>query len=273
MNEPKIGVLQAIWRFFSFAWLRKALAINRAAEKQFTSSPQGISDAFTIHGEELKNRYKALRDAVARVQMVIETDTTCLNDFNREEEGLIKMRDGALQKFESAGTEEEKAKHQAAFERFDARINQIEAEQAALDKRIKETRGSIDAHLRELTKLQNRIKELSREEAQAIAEHISAKTLIQLNDQLQGLSSSVDRGPIEAVLKANRELTAKANISKTLAGTDVEQQDEAYAEEGAMTSSRDRMQAMLATRKAEREARTGTSKTLTPEKKTERPSI
>lgn len=257
MDNGKVGLFAAIWRFFSFYKLRKSLAISRAADKQFTESPQGISDAFTLHGESLRQRYAALRSAVAKVQNIIETDAVRLKDLNEEESKVLAMRDGALAKFETATSEAERQAHQAAFERFDKRTREIEADQAMLDKRIKETRDSIGDHMRGLTKLQAEIEALPRLEGQAIADHVSAKTLVEMNDQLKGLSSSVDRGPIEAVLKRNRELTAEAKVVKTLAGTDVTRQDEEYADAGGQTSSRQRMEAMLAARKAEKTAKTG----------------
>jgi hypothetical protein len=100
---------------------------------------------------------------------------------------------------------------------------------------------------------------------------VSAKTLVELNDQLKGLSSSVDRGPIEAVLKRNRELTAEAKVVKVLAGTDVTRQDDEYADAGKQTSARQRMEAMLAARKAEKAAKTGG--TTEAPKVDERPKI
>ena len=57
----------------------------------------------------------------------------------------------------------------------------------------------------------------------------------------------------------NRELTAKARVSTRLAGTDVNKQDEEYASVGQKSQSSDRMAAMLAARKAEKEAATGAS--------------
>jgi hypothetical protein len=80
---------------------------------------------------------------------------------------------------------------------------------------------------------------------------------VELNDRLTGMQSSIDRGPIEAVLAHNRELTARARVSTRLAGTDVNKQDEEYASVGQKTQSSDRMAAMLAARKAEKEAATG----------------
>src|SRR5579872_1114877 len=137
MNENEnIGVVAALWRFVTFYKLRKALGLARAADQQFTGSTQGISDAFELQRNKLVVQYNGLRDAVAEVEGVIETDKNRLDALNKEEEDLITKREGALSKYEGAQTASNTADmttHKAAFERFDKRIHEIEAEQATLD--------------------------------------------------------------------------------------------------------------------------------------------
>jgi hypothetical protein len=272
-TEENPGILRAFWRLITFWRLRKALGLVRAADRQFTGSVQGISDAFDLHQNKLVKQYNGLRDAIAQVESVMEQDRTRLAELNKREEQVLAMRDGALAKYEEAqrtGDQAAMARHQDAFERFDGDIQGIETEQAALEKRVKETTASMEDYLRQLTKLQNEIKALPREKAQAIADHVSAQKIVELNDRLAGLKSSVERGPIDAVLQHNRELTAKARITQKLAGTDVERQNEEYAAAGRTTTARERMQQMLAARSAERGAKTGEQPAANTE---ERPKI
>jgi hypothetical protein len=67
----------------------------------------------------------------------------------------------------------------------------------------------------------------------------------------------MDRGPIDAVRKHNRDLSAKARIANKLAGADVTVQDNQYEKAGQKSAASDRMAQMLAARQAERTARTG----------------
>ena len=115
----------------------------------------------------------------------------------------------------------------------------------------------MDGYLRQLTKLQAEIKQLPQQKAGAIADFVSSNKIVELNARLNGLKTSIERGPIDAVLEQNKKLTAKARISQKLAGADVERQDDEYRMAGRSSTSRERMQQMLAARKAEREAKTG----------------
>lgn len=250
----------AIWYYATFQFLWSAQGIKEAADRKFTSSAQGVGRAFDLHQETLVDQYNEMRDAVSQVEVVLEADRGRLSDLNKEEEEQIRRRDGALLKYEEAEAAGDKAaaeKHKAAFERYDARIQQIEALQADIEGRVKVNEGQMSGFFAQLTKMQGEIQNLPSEKAAAIAEFVSSQKIVELNDRLNGLKKSIDRGPIDAVLKNNRELSAKARISQKLSGADVNRQDDEYESAGRASASSDRMAQMLAARKAERSAKTG----------------
>lgn len=259
-DEERVGIFRAILRYVTFYKWRKERAILRAANKQFTSSAEGIRDAFEIHADTMKSRYNELRDAVAQVESVSEGKRAELDSLNQEEKKMLELRDGALRMAEQAqekGDTEGLAKHKAAFSRYQTRIDEIEARQAKLDQEIRSYADAMKKHMMGLTKLQSEIQNLPKKKAEAIADFVTAKSIIELNDRLQGLQTSMESGPIDAVLQANQELTAKARISDKLAGTDAALQDEEYAQAGKVASSDEAFEKMLAARKAERNAKTG----------------
>jgi phage shock protein A len=170
---------------------------------------------------------------------------------------------------QQAGDTEEMQKHKAAFERFQGRIKQIEVRQGELTEDVKVQEDRMHGFERQLTTLQAEIQNLPSQKAQAMADFVSNQKIIDLNRRLQGVQASLDRGPLDAVLQANRELAAKARVSERLAGTDVRSQDAEYAAAGRSASVDDDFGAMLAARKAEREAKTGS----TPRQAEEVPKI
>lgn len=276
MLNENIGVIRAIWRFFQFRWLRQALGIIRAGDEQFTGSVGGIRDAFDIHQDRLVNQFQGLRDAVSEVETELEGRRQRLLSLNEEEKDLLVHRDGALVKIEEAKAGNDTAaleRHSQAFERYQTRIDEIEAEQARLKKEVEESSGVMKKYMMQLTALQAEIRKVPQEKASAIADFVSAKKIIELNDRLQGIQTSIDRGPLDAVLKHNAELTAKARISEKLAGTDVRLQDQEYAQAGKTTSARNTMEQMLAARATERAARAGTTPVTEKPAVAERPTI
>jgi len=263
MAGDKVGIIRAIFRYLRYWNWKKARFIIEKADEQFTGSVQGISAAFDIQQDSMVKQYQELRDAISQVESVLENKKTRLEELNEEEEELLGKREGALSLAEKAQDEqntEEYDRHAAAFERFQGRIDEIEAIQERLKTEIADSGSVMDRYMLQLSEMQSEIEKMPQNKAEAIADFVSAHKIIELNDRLQGLESSLDRGPISAVLKANQELTAKARISEKLAGTDVRLQDKQYEQAGRVSTSKSKLEDMLAARKAEKAA---------PEEKTE----
>ncbi len=258
MAEEKVGIIRALFRYFRFWNWRKARYIVKAADGQFTGSVDGIDAAFEMHRDTMVGRFTGLRDAIAQVESVLEEKRSRLEKLNDEEDELLRKREGALnlaEQTQEAGDDDGYGKHAAAFERFQARIDEIEAMQERLKAEVGEASGTMDRYMVQLQDLQAEIERLPTQKAEAIADFVSAKQIIELNDRLQGLETSIDRGPISAVLEANRNLTAKARISEKLAGADVRVQDKQYDRAGRESTARSKLDEMLAARKAEKTTR------------------
>jgi len=256
MADEPVGIVRAIFRFFRFWNWKKARGIIDAADRQFTGSVEGISAAFDIHQDQLIRQFRGLRDAISEVEAVLEDKRSRLAKLNDEEKDLLRKREGALALAEQSEGKDpvEYAKHEAAFERFQTRIDEIEALQQRLETEVGEASKTMSKYMLQLQKMQAEIERLPQKKAEAIADYVSAKQIVELNDRLQGLESSIDRGPIAAVLDANRQLTAKARISEKLAGADVRVQEAEYEKIGKEATAKGKLRDMLNARKAEKEA-------------------
>ena len=250
------AIIQAILRFISFGLYRGEQRILEAGDRVFTDTPQGIKDAFSIYRDRLIGDYDDLRDAVAQLEAVVEEKRVRLEGYVENENTLVQRRDGALNLFRKAEETQDTAameKHRAAFERYHAQIEQIEEHQTTLTGDIADEEGRMQGFMRRLTTMHAEIQQLPAEQAAAIADRVSAQKIIELNDRIGRLQTSRDRGPIDAVLKANQELTAKARVSDKLAGTDSLSQDDEYAAAGRSDTTSEAFEQMLAARKAREE--------------------
>lgn len=275
MAEERIGIFRAILRYFRFWNWKKARGIIKAADEQFTGSVDGISAAFDIQKDKMVTQFHGLRDAIAEVEAILEDKRSRLEELNEEEEGLLRKREGALAKAEEAKEANDmKAyeQHAHAFERFQVRIDEIEQTQARLQQEVADTSQTMDKYMLQLQDFQAEIEKMPQQKAEAIADFVSSKKVIELNDRLQGLETSIDRGPISAVLEANKKLTAKARISEKLAKADVKLQDKEYEKAGRESTARSKMEQMLAARRLEKDKKVGVSKEKAKDKD-DRPKI
>lgn len=232
MAEEKIGMFRAVLRYFRFWNWSKARGIIKAADASFTDSVDGIAAAFDIQKDKMVTQYLGLRDTIAELEAVLEDKRARLQDLDREVEELLMKREGALAMAEEAqkGSDLQRYEtHCRAFERFQARIDEIEeTQEEQLRSEITDMSHTMDKYMLRLKDLQSRIEKLPQQKAEAIADFVSAKQVIELNGRLKGLEASLDSGPIAAVLEANKRLTAKARISEKLSGTDVRLPDKEY---------------------------------------------
>ncbi|MCP4215406.1 MAG: hypothetical protein GY765_12160 [bacterium] len=276
MADEKIGIIRAIFRYFTMWNWKKARGIIKAADAQFTGSVGGIEAAFDIQKDKMANQYQGLRDAIAEVEAVLEDKRSRLEASNKEEEELIGKREGALamaEQAQDAGDTEALEKHSRAFERFQERIDEIDKMQARLHEEVEQTSGTMERYMFQLQELQSEIEGMSEQKAEAVADFVSAKQIIELNDRLQGLESSIDKGPLSAVMDANKRLTAKARISEKLSKSDVKVQDKEYERAGRTSTAGSKMAEMLAARKKEKEAKSAPAAADKVEDKAERPKI
>ena len=140
MADEQMGLFRAFWRLMTFYGLRRQLGLVRAADRMFTGSTEGIGDAFDLHRDQLIGRYNSLFDAFGQLETVLEEKRLESEALAKELRDLGVKRDGALTMYERAnraGDAEEKQKHKAAFERFQARIKQIEVRQGELTDDVK----------------------------------------------------------------------------------------------------------------------------------------
>lgn len=255
-------MFKAIWRLFSNIFRRQSRRVNEAADAVYTGSASGISDAFDDAQDSLIKDYKQLEGAVAQVLSGVEQQRQQLEDLNTREEDLIKKRDGALQL--AMDEPENRASHQAAFERFHTQITEIEREQANLQAFIDTQEGQLSELEEQLKEMQRELDRLPAEKAKEIAAYVSAQKLIDAYDRINGLKTSYDRGPLDAVRKQNRDLTARATVKRRMAGVDAKAEDARYASAGVETTASNAFEAMLAQRKADKADRTGVPTTEAP---------
>ena len=125
--------------------------------------------------------------------------------------------------------------------------------QERLTTEVANLESSMQAHMTRLTALQAELEKLPQEEAETIAEYVSAKQVIELNNRLMHAYDSLQEGPSSVVRAEVRKMSAQARITEQLAGTDVKLQDQQYAQLGKEMAGEDSLEAVLAARRAERE--------------------
>ena len=250
----------SIRRWFNFYFLRRSEDVRRSADEQFTGSVEGIRAAYAIDRDKLASDFRGLQEAVGQVLTVVEDKKIRLERLDAEEKSLQTQLNGAIRAAERAQAQSDTAEYekaQAAYSRYKARLTEIDGEQERLSGEVASLETSIQSHMSRLTEFQARLEALPAEEAATVADYVSAKQIIELNNRLMNASDSLREGPTATVREQVRQMSAQARITEKLAGTDVTLQDRQYAELGRDMEGADSLEAVLAARKAQRQAAEG----------------
>jgi chromosome segregation ATPase len=251
----------SIRRWFDFFFLRRSEDVRRSADGQFTGSVEGIRAAYAIDRDRLAKDFRGLQEAVAQVLQVSEDKKIRLERLDAEEKELQNQLNGAIRAAEQAQATGDTAsyeKAQAAYTRYKARLTEIDATQEQLTAEVAGLEKSIQTHMGRLTEFQARLEALPQEEAETVADFVSAKQIIELNNRLMNASDSLKEGPTATVREQVRQMSSQARITEKLAGTDVKLQDQEYATLGKQLEGEDSLEAVLKARKAQRAAAEGT---------------
>jgi chromosome segregation ATPase len=250
----------AVRRWFAFFFLRRSEDVRRSADGQFTGSVEGIRAAYAIDRDRLAKDFRGLQEAVAQVLTVVEDKKIRLERLGSEERDLQSQLNGAIRAAEQAQASGDTAaydKAQAAYTRYKARLTEIDAQQESLTADIAGLEKSIQTHMSRLTEFQARLEALPQEEAETVADFVSARQIIELNNRLMNASDSLKEGPTATVREQVRQMSSQARITEKLAGTDVKLQDQEYATLGRELEGSDSLEAVLRARKAQRAAAEG----------------
>ena len=259
-DDQPIGLFAALWRLISFYKLRQALGLVRAADAQFTGSAEGISDAYELQREKLVTEYKQFMSALAEVESAVEQKRERVKVVKQKKKESEKALEGALavyEKAQAAGDQKTMAEAERDGESFRQEVNRLTEQEHELETEIDDQEQKLGDLEGRLTEMQREIGNLTTEKADAVADFVSNKNLLDAHERLMGLKSRMDSGPIDAVRKANRDLAAKARVAGRLSGADADHVKDKYVHAGENSVASSDFKKLVEARKTEKEAATG----------------
>ena len=266
-----MNIFSAIARWFRNWRLRRAQSISDAADRQFTSSAQGVAAAYDLEQDNLIGEYQEFLSALGDVEAAIEQKRSRLEGLRESKEASEQALEGALAAIESAAPGSDTSEAEADANEFLNEVNEFKNQIAGLEGEIKDQEGRLTGLERQLNKMKEEISNLPTEKAEALADIVSDQKLIEANERLMGISKrSSERSPLDAVRKHRTEVRGKAKVTSRLAGAANEDRRSKYIDAGKKATASTDIQAMLAARKAEKAAATGAAPTPQTE---ERPKI
>ena len=241
--------------FFGRFWARIRGFFLRTGDDFVSSSPEDIRSTYASAIDDAKKRYKEMQEAVALLAREREKTSMALKKLMTEEAELQKKLNGALAMAES---EPENSAHREAGTRYLARMKEIEARQQTFNGDLDVQTQKVEEYKSKLREFTSEIEKLKREQGEMVAEFVSHKQVIQLEDRLKGIGDTAVDESIVAIREKIASMRSEARIASEMRTTSTAGLDEQYERLGAEKEASNRFDELLKARAA--------SKTAVPEK-------
>lgn len=223
----------------------------RAGDDLVSQSPEAIRSTYAVAIQEAKKRYKEMEEAVALLARERERSEEALRNLDREEQELLKKLEGALS---AAVAEPNNPAHREAGTRYQVRIQEIDAKQEALTQELDSQSGKVEEYKTRLRGFMTEIEQLKREQGEMVAEFMSSRQVLVLEDRLKGLSETAVDESVVAIREKVANLKAQAKIASELRSAEVGAHDGTYERIGEETLAANKFDELL---KARLEAKAG----------------
>lgn len=253
-----MGILKSVYRYITTLGGLIEGSIDRNSDN-LLSSPSGIKATYQQTREQWTKQYAEIRAAVAQLMAVLEQKKKLVDSLSQEAGDVKTKLKGAVDQYKKTSD----VKYQKAFGDLFQRDKQIAAQQERLNDEINDLHSKVEDYKAKLNDMQSRIHDLKKQEAEAIADIVSSRQVIKLNDRLNNLSSELDDRNLQAIQDRREGLKAEAKLSGELAQVEAEPNLEAeLLSAGLQSEAADVFAAMLA---EENKTTLKPSKTMQPE--------
>lgn len=236
-----MGVIKSVVRFVTTLGGLLSSKIDRGTDA-LTTTPDGIKAAYSTTRGEWKKQYRELRDAVSQLITIMEQKRNEIQSLQQEQTKLEQMKRGAVEKFRQTRDEQ----YQTAFSECHEKLKKIDARLGQLQVEVEEMEKQHERHKMRLIEMKEQIDDLDKQEAEAIADIVTSKQIIELNDRMANLGTSLHDENLQAIQKMRSRMKATAKLSDELAGTDKALIEKEIREAGMTSEAMDEFASLLA---------------------------
>jgi phage shock protein A len=231
--------------FFGMLWARIKGFFIGAGGELVSGSPEAIRATYAAAIDDAKKRYIEMEKAVALLARERERTELQLKDLDKEEAELNRKLEGALA---AAEREPTNSSHREAGTRYLSRIKEIDLKQGQLQQDLEGQRNKVEGYKVKLRGLMDEIDRLKREQGEMVAEFITNRQVIELENRLKGLAETSSDEALVAVREKVSGLRAQAKIATEMGGATLQAQDEDYERMGRQQEATSRFDDLLKAR-------------------------
>lgn len=215
--------------FFGKLWARLRGMFITSGNDAVSSSPEAIRAAYASAIDEAKRRYKELEKVVALLGNEREKTEMIVKELEKRRSDLERKLYGTLSAAES---DPKNAIHREEGTRYIALIEELDRKDSKLKEDLEYQQRKVDEYKVRLASSTGEIEKLRREQGEMMAEFVSSRQVLLLEDRLRGLSENATDESLSAIREKVAAMRGHAQVAAELRGATLESQDEFYTQIG-----------------------------------------
>lgn len=248
-------MIKAIGKYFRALGYLLTFRINKARE-ELDLNPGVMMAGYDNVIEEKRKRLNQYMDAIGAMIAQEESKKDKLRSLTEEISKLEKLKAGAAAKAKAlvdkyrgdavaVKSDPEYARFQNAFKDFSSTLSEKQKRAQELEDDIKNLSTNVNSHKSQIQSLMRELDKLKDEKHDAVADVLSAKEEKQIADLMNGLSTDKTSEELNALRELRSKASAKARVSRELAGMDAQKAESEFMEYAQQTESDDEFDALI----------------------------
>lgn len=274
-------MFRALLQWFRNWRLRRAQAIQDAADNEFTKDASGIAAGYDIEEQALRDEYEEFISALSDVEAAIDLkrdrlhgaeghDSEGIEDKLAEAEAVLDAALTAVKRATDANDTAAAEEAEADANEFLDEVDRLKTEKASLEADIKAEEERLKGLERQLKKFQKELANLPVEKAEALADILSNEKLAKANERLLGIGQRAnERRPLDAIRRHRQQVEGRAKVTDRMVGVTTTDTKDKYLKDAKTSANKSRIKEMLEEKEAKQAEATGDA----PVKATDRPKI
>ncbi|MCZ6680803.1 MAG: hypothetical protein O7E52_26535 [Candidatus Poribacteria bacterium] len=247
-----------IGRFFKAIWYTFTGRAHELADSMM-ENPEAVRGAYEDVIAEKKENIQRYKGAIGQLIGLVKQKEGTLDSLTNDVERLEQLKAGALAKAKRVAAElqgqgqtqegikmdPEYMKCVAAYNDFSSTLEEKNARIEELEADIERAQGDIDNHKIQINALSSDLGKIKEEQAEAVADLITAREQEQIADMLSGISTDGTSAELARMREIRQKAKGRAQVAQELAGTDSRAEEEQFLAAARGSAATDEFEALI----------------------------
>lgn len=219
-----------MFKFLQKLWVRVRGIFLQAGDDLVTSGPEAIKSVYAAAIQESMSNLKEMKEGMGMLMQQKQRQINMKDNLAKELSQVEESLEGALR---MAELEPDNPIHREAGAKYLTRKANLKEKLGQTDNEIESMEDMLTNYKSKFAEMQSALDDLRREKAESVAEYMTAKNSLRLEEKLSGIvtESTIDES-IVAIREKIENMKAQAQVSAEMRGATTQAED-VYAEIGA----------------------------------------